>query len=139
MTPENFTHYTLGIDEIDSEHWRLICTMNSIHDAIAEKNLDKVRRFTKILNTDLIEHLSNEEAYMERVQYPYLEAHIEQHIELRVALLKIIHQLDEGKMSIDLTRRLFGIIAGHIDNSDMQIGAFMREQRVACIMYSAAA
>lgn len=138
MTPENFTHYTLGIDEIDSEHWRLVCTMNSIHTAITEKNLTKVREFTKVLAADLVEHLSNEEAYMERVQYPYRAAHVDQHIELRLAMVKIIQQLEEGKLSTKLANQLFGIIAGHIDNSDLQIGVFMREQRVARIMYDAA-
>lgn len=35
MNKENFRHYTLGIPEIDDEHWQLFDLLNSIRGAIA--------------------------------------------------------------------------------------------------------
>jgi len=89
MKPEYFT----GIHSIDQEHARLFELVQETHDLLDDDILlDKTERLTDLLS-ELIDytrtHFSHEEAYMESIHYPHLEAHAAQHRQFESSLLKV--------------------------------------------------
>jgi len=118
------THYALGIEEIDADHWHLVASMNDIVSAIRTKDLMHVRELTTALRADMATHFASEERFMERVRYPYIKFHKQTHSELWTSITAITYKLESGLIQLNLERMLYTLLVGHIDNSDMQLSVY---------------
>ncbi|MGN1206182.1 MAG: bacteriohemerythrin [Eubacterium sp.] len=77
--PCEFTEdYLIGIDLIDEEHrklFRLIGQINSlVRIGVTEDDFDEIKTITKELNNYVKKHFSDEEQYMESINYKALKA-----------------------------------------------------------------
>lgn len=72
--------YALGVDEMDGEHKVLIQKINALAIGINNRDAnDEIKRLFSDLASYTKKHFSDEEYYMESIQYPDLMAHKEIH------------------------------------------------------------
>ena len=71
----------LAVKEMDDEHKMLVAKMNALYRGVELKESpDKIGKLVKDLAEFTVKHFSDEEAYMEKINFPGLATH------------KIIHQ-----------------------------------------------
>lgn len=114
--------YATGIPAIDRQHQSLFVALAQLHEAFREgrgraevgKILDFLVKYVQI-------HFADEEAYMRRIQYPELMAHIEEHRKLtaRVMDLHERHASGEVSASMETSVLLFEWLRDHIMVHDL--------------------
>lgn len=132
MYEESFIHYKIHIEIRDAEHKILFDTMQSIIDMIRLGETSEVKetlqRFIRLGN----EHFASEEAFMESINYPYLNVHKSIHNSLRVGVEVLAARFENDyifneyyRTSLINTLRDFDKrMANHVDEDDRQYAEF---------------
>lgn len=125
--------YGLRVKQMDAEHQTLIGHMNRLyvlHDTKSpkeeqHKELQALVKFTK-------RHFSDEEKYMEHIQYPELKAHQAIHQELITKLLRIAEDFEKtGKLTDFCFVFLRLWLTAHICKKDMDYAEHSRKRSAA--------
>ena len=121
MSPDRFVHYTLGIPEIDADHWKMLSDAKTIVDLIKNKNTTEAYLLFIILNDEVKVHCIKEENLMRAINYKWINTHIESHKKILFRLA----ELDVNEASPDYSinsfaHRLEELLVYHIDSDDMQ-------------------
>lgn len=123
--------FKLGIDEVDSEHIKLVEMLNAVHALICEGRKDDARQyFSETLSAYVVEHFANEEAFMERMGYPGLEDHKKIHENFKKSfseLLPKIESFDDRAFRMALTDAFTWIIS-HIGKTDKKYAKYYEAQ-----------
>ena len=136
--PFAFTEkYHTGIDLVDNEHRRLFeiihDTNDLIHAELLHDKYDEIMRLLAELKDYTEIHFHDEEALMERIQYPELDAQKRAHTAFVERLVEIdlteLDDMDDNQQEylIDLIQFLAGWL---ILGSDKKIGEYMREHGI---------
>ncbi len=123
------TRYTIGIEEIDNQHKKLLNIINEMIIAEEENKFkEKLGYFLKEMDDYTKYHFDSEEKYMEKIKYPALAEHKAQHRVLVKKLVKILEDLKEGKISSsqELPDILQKWLIRHVFDHDKQIGLFVK-------------
>lgn len=139
--PFAFTEkYHTGIDLVDNEHRRLFeiihDTNDLIHAELLHDKYDEIMRLLAELKDYTEIHFHDEEALMERIQYPELDAQKRAHTAFVERLVEIdlteLDDMDDNQQEylIDLIQFLAGWLINHILGSDKKIGEYMREHSI---------
>lgn len=137
--PFAFTdEYRTGIEMVDDEHQRLFEIIRDANDLIhADLLHDKYDEIVRILTElrDYTEvHFKDEEAYMEELRYPGLEAQKRAHAAFVERLVDIdlsdMEEMDENQQEYldELIEFLLGWLTNHILKVDKLIGEYERKQ-----------
>lgn len=131
------TKYYTGIERIDEEHRHLFDIIREtnalihndlLHDKYDEivHLLDELREYTKY-------HFSDEEDYMEKIDYPELDAQMRAHTAFVDKLMNIsletMDEIDDHQQEylLELIQFLAGWLVNHILKMDTKIGVYERE------------
>ena len=129
MKPE----YYIGIDLIDQEHKQLFDYANEAYELLQEEftpdKYDKIDAILEKLRDYTVKHFSDEEAYMESIQYKKIFTQKIQHQEFINKLDEFIdqHEKDEGDQAeqdaqiMDILNYLTDWLINHILHVDGQI------------------
>ena len=139
--PFTFTEkYHTGIDLVDNEHRRLFeiihDTNDLIHAELLHDKYDEIMRLLAELKDYTEVHFHDEEALMERIHYPELDAQKRAHTAFVERLVEIdlseLDDMDDNQQEylIDLIQFLAGWLINHILGSDKKIGEYMREHGI---------
>lgn len=139
--PFAFTEkYHTGIDLVDNEHRRLFeiihDTNDLIHAELLHDKYDEIMRLLAELKDYTEIHFHDEEALMERIHYPELDAQKRAHTAFVERLVEIdlteLDDMDDNQQEylIDLIQFLAGWLINHILGSDKKIGEYMREHGI---------
>lgn len=139
--PFAFTEkYHTGIELVDSEHRRLFeiihDTNDLIHAELLHDKYDEIMRLLAELKDYTEIHFRDEEALMERIHYPELDAQKRAHTAFVERLVEIdlseLDDMDDNQQEylIDLIQFLAGWLINHILGSDKKIGDYMREHEL---------
>jgi len=120
---------SVGIDEIDDDHRRLIMFLDNLFTAcfagqgpqVLKKILGELMQYTR-------QHFSHEEDVMRRIGYPDLEDHRSMHAELVTELDDIIEQFEisnSHELSNKTLQFLEDWLTHHILIEDKKIGKFI--------------
>ncbi len=121
---------SVGIEEIDIQHKKLIQIINEIHEMLKtnsfEEKLDSV--FNKLIMYTIY-HFRTEEAYMEMVNYTNLESHKKQHEKFVNKLKRLKSRCYQGREGIvvELSSFLSGWMISHILHSDKDYTEAMKK------------
>lgn len=119
----------LGVAEIDNEHKQLLQVANELLDAVAHgRGEDAIERAVAQLREYTVTHFAHEEKYMERIAYPQLQEHVQQHKELtdKVKEFQRARFLQE-EVSVDSVKNFLKTwLLEHILVEDMAIGEFAK-------------
>lgn len=125
---------SVGIQEIDEQHKRLVALINNLYDAMVEGE-DRLETANKIL-TELMQytivHFAVEESLFRIFDYPEYEAHCAQHQELREEVIDINTRVQKGERMItpELLFFLRKWITNHIMVEDKAYAPFLLEKGI---------
>ncbi len=130
MLPKWCDDYSIDNPMIDEQHKKLFELAGAV-ESIADRSVSK--RKIKDLLTEFFhymrDHFSDEEKYMESINYPELEPHRRIHKEI---IQSMVHLIGSIKTTNDLKERLYLIskkwLLEHILFEDMKITEFVRTQ-----------
>ena len=126
MTPERFKHYTLGIPELDNDHWELFEILNKL--SIAKKNCNSdyssilKNKFVKLFNL----HTNREIELAIKWRFPFTEYHDSSHPTLIDMLYKRTKlSTSECLSELDVSD-MINSLCEHIDKYDFQYVPFYK-------------
>lgn len=117
--------YALGVDAMDDEHKVLIHKINSLADALNKKS-NVIESFSALAEYT-IKHFSNEEAYMQSIEYPQFDQHKALHAKLLNQVMTYKSYLENGTLnSAELMTFLNDWLLKHILGVDMKYARHSR-------------
>ncbi|MCF6278274.1 MAG: hemerythrin family protein [Anaerolineales bacterium] len=124
--------FKLGIEAADIEHGKLIDMLNRTHELLSENKRDEARSyFSQTLAGYVHEHFSNEETFLESIQYPELEDHKKIHANFRKSFEELeprIKTADDVAFRQALTDTFVWII-NHIGKTDKKYAKYYLKQQ----------
>ena len=125
--------YSVGSAVIDTEHKHLFELGEAAFSfADNEEKIHKIRKIIPELYTCMKKHFENEEQYMLKINYPYLEEHKQHHksiIHSMNKFLKTVPTLSASTIEHELASSVKYWILHHIENEDKQIGDWLQNQK----------
>jgi len=117
--------FSIGVDEIDSQHRKLIelvASMDSSDGVRNEEALDEVLSYAST-------HFADEEAFMAQIGYPDLPVHRIEHKLLTRILAAHRREFEAGKTDLETFKRfVFRWVVDHVVADDKRMGLFVRER-----------
>ena len=123
--------FRLGIPEVDAEHARLVEMLNQVHTLIAEgRRAEAQTYFQQTLSLYVIDHFTHEEAFMQRIGFPGLEAHQQIHANFKKSfqeLQPLIAGYDDDAFRKALSDAYSWILT-HIGKTDRRYAQFLAQK-----------
>lgn len=120
--------YSVGNDMVDAQHQKLMDIINRYHDALEAKRprAELVKIFDEVSDY-AIYHFRDEEALMERIQFPKMARHKVIHKQLIEQIGKLRAELVSGVAEIEQQIRFFlkNWLTAHIVGIDTQYTPFL--------------
>lgn len=120
--------FSVGVEEIDNDHKRLLALLNELHDAVeagaAWEVLDKVLDGLMLY---VNYHFAHEESLFARTDYPGYDRHRRQHQALTVTVKEIyedFHEASSGTLPQQVLEFLKNWLYEHIMGSDRAFGVY---------------
>ena len=119
---------SVGIDEIDDDHRKLISTYNELNHAVSHNEPhDYLAALLEELINCTVWHFSHEERLMLKYRYADFEAHKEEHRELIDSAKEVQEEILQARG--DITEEHLQILerwlTAHILTSDMRLGDYL--------------
>ncbi len=114
--------YSVGINEIDDQHKKLLVMISEFYEAI---KFDREEAFACLLDS-LIEyaltHFKNEERYMKMFGYSSLAEHKKEHEEFTQRVLSVKEKIEQGQsvVTLDTTRMIRKWVTEHMLGTDQK-------------------
>ena len=122
------TELTVGFEEIDRQHRRLIESMDSASAAARTGDLAAVRAAVAALGDELVTHFSSEEGFMAETLYPDRARHKAAHDLFLQDFAQLGKELDAGLSELAvhwLTVRVPEWVKFHIGVNDAPLGQYL--------------
>jgi len=121
--------YSVGFDEIDEDHKKLINLINWLNTALQSMEHDEISQAFGELAAYTNWHFRHEERLMQQHQYPELDQHISEHNDLREKVTEIKQEYEGGETEIlnGVPQFLKTWIIHHIFETDKKLGRFLAE------------
>jgi hemerythrin len=122
---------SVGVDQIDDQHKIWFDKANELFEAGKEKRakeyintmIDFLDEYTKM-------HFKDEEAYMEKIKYPEIDAQKTAHANFISELAKLKNDYNEGGGNIivilNANKMVINWLTNHILNMDKKIGDYVK-------------
>ena len=123
--------YSIGVEEIDSQHRSWINIINDLHDVLynesGEMVIDKTAKAVKSMWEYIRFHFKTEEAFMQSINYPELTSHQVIHDTFALEVLELYNDIREGKQVLSTTvmKMLTSWVLDHILQEDKKIGLYI--------------
>ncbi|MFA6186810.1 MAG: bacteriohemerythrin [Phycisphaerae bacterium] len=123
---------SVGVEQMDIQHKKLIAIINNFHNAIsigndksaAQNAVDGLVNYIKL-------HFAKEEALMQKYNFPQLEFHKQIHKRLAQQVVEYAEKLKAGQpiLNLDMTMFLKSWLENHIAETDKKYGLYIAEQK----------
>ncbi|MDZ7763498.1 MAG: bacteriohemerythrin [Melioribacteraceae bacterium] len=126
-------NYDIGFKEVDEQHKQLVSIINELYEAqstgtskiVIGESLDKVIDYTRY-------HFESEEKYMKDYNYPGLDQHKKEHIDLINQAENLKKEFTNNNLLLSLKTLDFlkDWLINHILGSDKEFGEYVRQQEI---------
>jgi hemerythrin len=126
MIEESFQHYKMDLPEVDKSHWALFQMLNRMTYTLPQPEMLEL---ASKLNQMWVEHDHEEEKLMEKMGYPYIDAHKETHRLMTEQFQQFKQKFkSDHKYTNDFFKSdLENLIRDHIDHVDSQYAAWAKK------------
>ena len=124
-------NFSVGVQEIDTQHKSLINMINELNDAMKNrKGKEALEKIIQNLVSYVEKHFSTEERYFDKFGYPNTMEHKKEHSDFVQKVLEFNEGFEKGKLglSIDVMRFLSDWLKNHILGSDQKYVRFFAEK-----------
>lgn len=121
--------FSTGIEEMDSQHKKLIAMVNRIHALLEEGKNEEARDFFVKEIADYIEkHFRDEEEFMRSINFPHFDVHKLAHDNFRNVMRSSISKIEEGdeKEFRSAVSMAWAWLYSHILKVDKKYGEYYR-------------
>jgi hemerythrin len=123
--------FSVGVTEIDEQHKKLIAIINELVDCMAAPQREASDRYYAALS-DLLDytrdHFRDEEDYLQRMAYPELASHKEEHAAFVHRLVDdVMGAVSDAAHMSAVHRHVRAWLYSHILESDMNYRRFVEE------------
>lgn len=125
---------SIRVPEMDKQHQQLVAILNEYHDAAKAGNgpdtlggiMDRLVSYTKT-------HLSNEEQFLESIDYAFINSHKTEHRKLTEQVMQLKTQYDSGDSTVGtkLLNLLRDWLENHILRADRMYADYYLKQVAA--------
>lgn len=117
--------YQLGIESIDAQHKKLLEKAGELVEEIEGAQRPEVYKATiEFLETYVLHHFQEEEAYIESLGYPEAQAHKKQHRELTQVVEKYKQELEATHYDYHAAKKMAGMLGAwliyHVVHEDLK-------------------
>jgi len=123
--------YQVGVQQIDSQHYRLVELANEMSEAVQTgKGTDGLTRVYNGLNQYVMTHFSTEEQLMTHCHYPVSDEHRQQHRDLAQAVSAFKQRIAAGEpdLAYEALQFFTDWLSRHIMVSDKALAHFIQEK-----------
>ncbi|OEF96591.1 bacteriohemerythrin [Desulfuribacillus alkaliarsenatis] len=129
--------YKIGVSVIDQQHEELFGRVSSFIQTVQHKGnwddkLDKVKETMEFMQEYVIFHFDDEEAYQEKIGYPDMEKHKQEHVKFKEAVGKYAVRLEEEGYTEELVQEFSGKLMTwlilHVAATDQKLGEYAQKQ-----------
>jgi hemerythrin len=121
---------SVDVPEMDAQHKKLFGLLNDLNEAMKQGRTrdEMVRVFDELVRYTQT-HFASEERFLASIGYPDLAQHKKEHAELmgQVAAFKADYDAGKAMISIKLLGFLRDWVRNHIQKTDKEYGAWVRE------------
>lgn len=114
-----FKFYATQIPEIDRDHLELILQVEYILDLSKKKEYESAKPFLMKFLQDQKDHFAEEEALMQKIQFPFFVYHAKDHEKVISEIGKFIQCFGNSCMQYEASK-LVRLVLEHIDHYDLQ-------------------
>jgi len=125
--------YSVGINNFDEQHKKLIDMLNNLHGAmIQNKGKSVIEEILQGLSDYTVSHFKAEEMQFDQHAYPEKEQHKNEHANFvkEVTEFKTKHEKGSSMLSIEILNFLKDWLVNHINGSDKSYGPFLNSRGV---------
>ncbi len=125
--------YSVGNDEIDNQHKKLIELINKTYDLLSSnEKIEKLNEIIAELEDYAIYHFKTEEEKFEKYQYPNKEEHINEHKEFikKVKQYKDCIKKEKQIRKFDIFNFLRNWLHTHIVKKDKDYAKFFKNKQI---------
>jgi len=121
--------YSVGFDEIDDDHKKLINLINWLNQAVQSMGHAEIAPALDELIDYTNWHFRHEERLMQEHQFPELDQHVNEHNVLREKVTAIKMRFENGETEVlnDVPEFLTAWLIHHIQETDKKLGAFLSQ------------
>ncbi|MDR3601473.1 MAG: hemerythrin family protein [Desulfosporosinus sp.] len=128
--------YKIGVKKIDEQHKELFCRVSEFlfllrREGKWEDKLAKVKETVAFMQSYVIVHFEDEEAYQKEVNYPGIKVHKEIHDQFRQEMAEFAKRFnDEGYNEVLIQKfasTLLAWLINHVAVCDREIGDFRKD------------
>jgi hemerythrin len=123
--------YSLGYDEIDSQHKRLFEIASELHAAMSMgKGRTELSKTLASLIAYTRQHFASEERLMQRNHYPRYAQHKVEHDALTAKVVEFQKDFETGRvaMTVGLLQFVKDWLKHHIAETDQKVAAFLKSK-----------
>jgi diguanylate cyclase (GGDEF)-like protein/hemerythrin-like metal-binding protein/PAS domain S-box-containing protein len=118
------THLT-GVKTIDDQHRQIVQMVNDLNRSLEDgRDEEDLKNLFSALLAFTVNHFATEEMLMTRYDYPQLEEHKKQHVNLVYELQEITAEFTQGA-ELRLLQSIKDWLLGHIQHADKPLGAYL--------------
>lgn len=112
--------FSVGVQEIDNQHKKLIEMLNQFYEHVAADNKKALAELLKAMGEYTVYHFQTEEKYFDRFQFAEAPAHKQKHKDFIAKVNDVATRFNAGKMviSIELTNFIKDWVVNHVKNED---------------------
>lgn len=119
---------SVGVKEMDDQHKKLIAIINELHAAMAARRASEITTgIIKSLIDYTKTHFSQEERFLQGINYPSLAAQKTSHVRFveRINQFKADYEKNQSISAPEVMLFLKNWLTGHIQHDDKQYGKFV--------------
>ncbi|NLC77770.1 MAG: hemerythrin family protein [Clostridia bacterium] len=127
--------YRLGVDKIDEQHEELFRRVSEFVLALRkegqwEAKLPKVKETMEFMQSYVVTHFNDEEAYQQSIDYTGFEQHREIHEQFKAEVGQFAERFEQEGFAEDLVQqfagKLMAWLINHVAASDQKIAEYVR-------------
>ena len=120
--------YSVGNEEIDGQHQRLVEMVSELNEMIRKKKTDEIGTIFISLIEYTDNHFKTEERYFDKYAYPNKIEHKKIHDDLRKTVLDLKMRYEKGErvVTIELIHFLSNWVTNHILNEDKKYAPYIK-------------
>ena len=121
--------FSVGVEKIDRQHKKIIAMINGLIEQHNRGDSSEILTETlSQMTTYALEHLSDEEKFMEDINFPLTEEHEQLHEEFRFRIIDFSNSLSDGPDRVfpELLNYLMDWWSKHILHQDKKYSEYLR-------------
>jgi hemerythrin-like metal-binding protein len=133
MSAERFIHYTIGLDEVDKQHFELFTNLDKLVACLKQSNIECCLTMLDEVKAKFVNHCVTEEQLMDSYEYPYVRYHKEHHHTVLIG--QITSMIDSITKSAKSTNSMYytpefirsfeQTFLNHLDHEDRNFGEWI--------------